>query len=106
MPIARRPEPTQENDDSNHVEEEPLEEAQASIGERVQFWQEQDKINQALIPRVVHQKERLDQHIKSHEDLDQYRKTQNRSSHVAWAAMGLSVIALAISIIALVLSTL
>lgn len=55
------PPPTPDYDDSKHVEKEPLKEAQASIGERVQFWQEQDKINQALIPRVIRQKERLDE---------------------------------------------
>ena len=39
------------------------------IGERVQFWQEQDQINQALIPRVIAQGELLSQHIVEHDDL-------------------------------------
>lgn len=40
-----------------------------SIAERVRFWQEQDKINQALIPRVIRQHEMLTGHIQEHESL-------------------------------------
>ena len=39
------------------------------IAEKVKFWQEQDKINQELIPRVIHQNEMLTAHIKDHETL-------------------------------------
>lgn len=44
---------------------------QAAIGiaEKVKFWQEQDKINQELIPRVIRQNEMLTVHIKDHETL-------------------------------------
>lgn len=39
------------------------------IAERVRFWQEQDKINQTLIPRVLRQHELLTGHIREHESL-------------------------------------
>ena len=37
------------------------------IAEKVKFWEEQDRINQELIPRVLKQHELLASHIKSHE---------------------------------------
>ena len=40
-----------------------------SIAEKVRFWEEQDKINQELIPRVIHQNELLTKHIAEHENL-------------------------------------
>ena len=40
-----------------------------SIGERVRFWEEQDRINQELIPRVIRQSELLTGHIADHENL-------------------------------------
>ena len=39
------------------------------ISERVRFWEEQDRINQELIPRVIRQHELLTQHIGEHEHL-------------------------------------
>ena len=39
------------------------------IADRVRFWEEQDKINQELIPRVVRQHELLTAHIADHENL-------------------------------------
>ena len=39
------------------------------IAEIVKFWQERDKINQELIPRVIRQNELLTAHIKDHEIL-------------------------------------
>lgn len=39
------------------------------IGERVKFWEEQDRINQELIPRVIRQHELLTGHIAEHENL-------------------------------------
>ena len=41
----------------------------AGIAERVRFWEEQDKINQELIPRVIRQHELLTQHIGEHDNL-------------------------------------
>ena len=43
----------------------------ARIAEKVQFWSEQDRINQALIPRVIRQGELLTKHIAEHDDLPQ-----------------------------------
>ena len=39
------------------------------ISERVRFWEEQDRINQELIPRVIRQHELLTEHIGEHEIL-------------------------------------
>ncbi len=39
------------------------------IVDRVRFWEEQDKINQELIPRVIRQHELLTAHIADHENL-------------------------------------
>ena len=41
----------------------------APISERVRFWEEQDRINQELIPRVVRQGELISQHVAEHENL-------------------------------------
>ncbi len=41
------------------------------IAEKVRFWEEQDKINQELIPRVIRQNELLSQHIAEHDNLQQ-----------------------------------
>ncbi|MDE2993993.1 MAG: hypothetical protein OXU67_08940, partial [Chloroflexota bacterium] len=40
-----------------------------SISEKVRFWEEQDKINQELIPRVIRQNELLAKHIAEHDNL-------------------------------------
>ena len=42
-----------------------------SIAERVRFWEEQDKINQELIPRVIRQNELLAKHIAEHDNLSE-----------------------------------
>ena len=39
------------------------------IAERVKFWEEQDRINQELIPRVIRQHELFTGHIADHENL-------------------------------------
>lgn len=39
------------------------------IEERVRFWQEQDVINQELIPRVIRQHKLLTDHIREHDNL-------------------------------------
>ena len=41
----------------------------AGIADRVRFWEEQDRINQELIPRVIRQNELLTRHIADHENL-------------------------------------
>lgn len=53
---------------------------QPGIAERVKFWQEQDKINQELIPRVIRQHELLTTHIKDHETLPQVAADAARQS--------------------------
>ncbi|MCY4624899.1 MAG: hypothetical protein OXC99_07865 [Chloroflexi bacterium] len=44
-------------------------ESTVPISERVKFWEEQDKINKELIPRVIRQHELLTRHIGEHESL-------------------------------------
>ena len=44
-------------------------ESTVPISERVRFWEEQDKINKELIPRVIRQHELLTRHIGEHESL-------------------------------------
>ena len=46
-----------------------------SIAERVRFWEEQDKINQELIPRVIRQNELLTKHIAEHDSLPELAST-------------------------------
>lgn len=40
-----------------------------SISDKVRFWEEQDRINQVLIPRVIRQNELLTKHIAEHDNL-------------------------------------
>ena len=58
--IADDPRPDRDSSD---------EDTPPTIGERVRFWEEQDRINQALIPRVIRQNELLSKHIAEHDDL-------------------------------------
>ncbi len=46
------------------------------IAERVKFWQEQDRINHELIPRVIKNYELLAKHIESHEEGDSLARAQ------------------------------
>lgn len=46
------------------------------IAERVKFWQEQDRINHELIPRVIKNHELLAKHVESHEDGDSLARSQ------------------------------
>ena len=39
------------------------------IGEKVRFWEEQDRINKELIPRVVKQHQLFTAHVQGHEDI-------------------------------------
>ena len=47
----------------------PTEADRPKIAEKVKFWEEQDRINQELIPRVLKQHELLTSHIEKHESL-------------------------------------
>ncbi len=67
--LKRRSQGLGENQ-SNWNDTGPLDpEVNVGIGERVKFWEEQDKINQELIPRVIRQHELLTTHIADHENL-------------------------------------
>ena len=50
-------------------EDSPSDEGKIPIGERVRFWQEQDRLNQAVVPRLIAQGELLSQHVVEHENL-------------------------------------
>lgn len=39
-----------------------------NIGDKIRFWEEQDRINKELIPRVIKQHELLTKHIEGHQD--------------------------------------
>ena len=56
--LSQQTEPTKFEDGEN-----------PSIAERVRFWEEQDRINQELIPRVIRQNELLTKHIAEHDNL-------------------------------------
>ena len=47
-----------------------------AIAERVRFWEEQDRINQTLIPRVIRQHELLTKHIEEHDNLPELFRRQ------------------------------
>ena len=54
------------------------------IAGRVQFWEEQDKINQVLIPRVLRQHELLVDHVREHDNLPELlaKATHNATQEV------------------------
>ena len=59
-----------EHDGENAASQEAaLTEEQTQIAEKVRFWEEQDAINKALIPRVIRQNELLAGHIAEHNNL-------------------------------------
>ena len=59
-----------EHDGENAASQEAaLTEEQTQIAEKVRFWEEQDAINKALIPRVIRQNELLTGHIAEHDNL-------------------------------------
>lgn len=39
------------------------------IAKRVRFWEEQERINQVLVPKVIRQHELLTKHIEEHDNL-------------------------------------
>ncbi len=53
-----------------------------SIADKVLFWEQQDQINQELIPRVIRQSELLARHIRDHENLPELAA---RAVHAALA---------------------
>ena len=86
------------------------------IAERVKFWQEQDRINRELIPRVIKGHELLTRHIESHEGGDPLARSQiealqarlgeleKRSANrtlrwVSFTALALAAVALALAVV-------
>ncbi len=56
-------------DTTEQMDEEVDADASTGIVEKVKFWEEQDKINQELIPRVIRQHELFARHVADHENL-------------------------------------
>ena len=50
-------------EDAEEIQETP------KIAEKVRFWEEQDRINHELIPRVIKQHELFTAHVQGHEDV-------------------------------------
>ena len=55
--------------DERDTSAEPEVQDMPKIGEKVRFWEEQDRINQELIPRVIKQHELFTTHVQGHEDV-------------------------------------
>ena len=49
--------------------ENPNDSGRPGIADKVRFWEEQDRINRELIPRVLKQNELLSAHVSSHEEV-------------------------------------
>ena len=64
-----------------------MEEEKPKIAERVKFWEEQDRINRELIPRVIKSHELLSQHIESHEEGDSLARARLESLEERIAAL-------------------
>ena len=86
------------------------------ITERVKFWQEQDRINRELIPRVIRNHELLAKHVESHEDGDSLARAQIETlearvaelerpfgrglvSWVPYAGLALAIVALSLALV-------
>ena len=67
----REAEGTQSEDDARDSDETEASSApeRPGIADKVRFWEEQDRINKELIPRVLKQNELLSAHIESHEEV-------------------------------------
>ena len=61
---------SESDEEAQYKEETPLSasEDRPGIADKVKFWEEQDRINKELIPRVLKQHELLSTHIASHEE--------------------------------------
>ena len=64
-------EDTQSEDKAQDVDETEASSApeRPGIADKVRFWEEQDRINRELIPRVLKQNELLSAHVASHEEV-------------------------------------
>ena len=80
------------------------------ISEKVKFWEEQDRINTALIPRVLKQHELFTSHIEGHQDSNMIisamearmnttmKTTQRRFMLISGASLCISILALAAAV--------
>ncbi len=82
------------------------------IGDKVKFWEEQDRINRELIPRVLKQHELLTAHVEHHH-IDPEARAQIRALEKSAAAeihsakrqsLIVSIASLAVAVVALGLS--
>ena len=80
------------------------------IAEKVRFWEEQDRINQVLISRVIGQNELLTKHIEEHDDLpelfrrqlrDALEEQSRRARPLRWLVIGAFVVSLTAMIVSL-----
>ena len=77
------------------------------IGEKVRFWEEQDRINKELIPRVIKLRELFTQHVEGHQDVTsaianveaRLAKRQKRILALASAALVVGVVSLVLSLV-------
>ena len=86
------------------------------IAERVKFWQEQDRINRELIPKVIKNHELLAKHVESHDDGDSLARGQiealearvaelerqsadDLTRWVPYAALALAIVALSLALV-------
>ena len=80
------------------------------IGERVQFWEEQDRINKELIPRVLKINELLTNHIDGHESaiaqiarLESQLAVQNKeNTRMRSLAIGIATFSLLVAIASII----
>ena len=78
-----------------------------NISEKVKFWEEQDQINMALIPRVIKQHELFTSHVEGHEDSNRIISAMEAGMNASMKSaqrkfMLISSTSICISIIALV----
>ena len=77
------------------------------IAEKVRFWEEQDRINKELIPRVIKLHELFTQHVEGHQDVAsaiavveaRLAKRQKRIFALASAALVVGVVSLVLSLV-------
>lgn len=74
------------------------------IAERVRFWEEQQRINEILIPKVIRQHELLTRHIKEHGDLhERFRRelaaALEKQSRLLQACRWLMIVALVCALV-------
>ncbi len=83
------------------------------IADKVKFWEEQDRINRELIPRVLKQHELLTAHVERHTHADPEARAQIRALEREMAAavrsaklqsLAVSIASLAVAVVALGLS--